>query len=119
MDTMTQTLFTGDLVFDDHAPALDGSLLGWQAVLTAMRGEPAARMVPGHGGPVLDWPGGADDLVRYLGVLEADTRAALADGLPLSAATGVIGLTETGNWRLFTLFNARNATVAYTELEWE
>ena len=26
---------------------------------------------------------------------------------------------EAGNWQLFGNFNARNATVAYTELEWE
>ncbi len=118
-DSATGTLFAGDLVFDRHAPALDGSLMGWRAVLGAMRGEPAARVVPGHGGPSLPWPGGSDDLARYLGVIEADTRAALAKGLPLSEATAVIGISEAPRWRLFDLFNARNATVAYTELEWE
>ncbi|PKP73503.1 MAG: MBL fold metallo-hydrolase [Alphaproteobacteria bacterium HGW-Alphaproteobacteria-6] len=118
-DRASATLFAGDLVFDDHAPALDGSLRGWQAVLAAMRAEAASRVVPGHGGPVLPWPEGAAALLRYLDVLSADTRAALDAGLPLSAATDVIGQDEAANWRLFGLFNARNATVAYTEMEWD
>jgi len=118
-DRATGVLFAGDLVFDDHAPALDGSLRGWQAVLAAMRDEPATMVVPGHGGPVLAWPGGAAALARYLDALAADTRAALDAGLPLSAAAAVIGQGEVGHWRLFDLFNPRNATVAYTEMEWE
>lgn len=118
-DRASGVLFAGDLVFDDHAPAIDGSLRGWQAVLAAMRDEGATRVVPGHGGPVLPWPEGAAALARYLDVLAADTAAALEAGLPLSAATSVIGRGESGHWRLFELFNARNATVTYTEMEWE
>ena len=118
-DSASGILFTGDLVFADHAPALDGSLRGWQAVLGAMRDETAPLIVPGHGGPVLPWPEGAAPLVRYLDTLAADTRAALEDGAPLSAASRTIGRGEAANWRLFDLYNARNATVAYTELEWE
>ncbi len=118
-DTGAGVLFAGDLVFHDHAPALDGSLKGWQAVLAAMAEESASLMVPGHGGPVLPWPEGAEPLRRYLDTLAADTRAALAAGQPLSAAAREIGRGEAANWRLFDLFNARNATTAYTELEWE
>ncbi len=118
-DSATGILFTGDLVFAEHAPALDGSLRGWQAVLAAMRAEAAPLVVPGHGGPVLPWPDGGAALARYLDVLAADTRAALDAGRPLSAAARTIGQGEAANWRLFDLYNARNATVAYTELEWE
>jgi hypothetical protein len=82
------------------------------------------RVVPGHGGPILGgpalpWPEAAADLERYLAQLEADTRAALADGAPLSVAAERIGRSEAPHWQLFDLFHARNATVAYTELEWE
>lgn len=118
-DPASGVLFAGDLVFDDHAPALDGSLLGWTRVLKALQRGPATRVVPGHGGPVLPWPEGALPLMRYLETLAFDTRSALDKGLPLSAATEVIGQGEAINWQLFDLFNARNATVAYTELEWE
>ena len=119
VDGATGTLFAGDLVFQDHAPALDGSLRGWQAVLGQMKQSGATAVVPGHGGPILAWPDGAEDIARYLEVLAADTRAAIADGVPLSRASSMIALSEAPHWQLFELFNARNATAAYTELEWE
>lgn len=118
-DPVSGVFFAGDLVFDDHAPALDGSLQGWIAVLAALGQGADLTVVPGHGGPALPWPDGVLPLRRYLETLAADTRKVLDDGLPLSAATAVIGRSEAMNWQLFDLFNARNATVAYTELEWE
>ena len=119
-DTSTRTLFTGDLVFAIHTPALDGSILGWRAVLDDMKGLGTYdRIVPGHGGPVLDWPGGAEALDTYIDVLIDDTRAAIARGDSLAEAVEVVGAEQADQWELFELFNPRNATVAYTELEWE
>lgn len=119
LDRTSGILFAGDLLFDTHTPALDGSLRGWLAVLSRMKGLPARRVVPGHGRPLLDWPQAAEPLERYLGVLEADTQRALDDGLALGPASEAIGRSEAGRWHLFDLFNPRNATVAYTELEWD
>ncbi|WP_102106833.1 quinoprotein relay system zinc metallohydrolase 2 [Oceaniglobus roseus] len=119
VDRKTGTLIAGDLLFHEHTPALDGSLRGWQGVMEKLEGEPFERVVPGHGGPVLDWPGGATDLDRYLSVLAKDTREAIARGDTLGEAIRSVGQEEAGRWELFELFNARNATVAYTELEWE
>ena len=118
-DPTTGTLFAGDLVFDGHTPALDGSLQGWRAVLEELRAMELTRLVPGHGGPALDWPEGGADLARYLEVLETDTRAAIDAGLRLGEAAGSIAQSEAGRWQLFEAYNARNATVAFTELEWE
>lgn len=118
-DPATGTLFAGDLVFDRHIPALDGSLVGWQAVLAELQDMGVARLVPGHGGPVLDWPEGGAPLARYLGVLAHDTRAAIAVGERLGVAVQHVAESEAGAWDLFDDFNARNATVAFTELEWE
>jgi len=56
---------------------------------------------------------------RYLDRLATDAKAAIDAGVPLSEAIETIGTAEAGNWQLFGSFNARNATVAYTELEWE
>ncbi len=119
LDQATGTLFTGDLVFHTHTPALDGSVLGWIDVLDSLMATDAARIVPGHGGPVLDWPGGADDQMRYLQVLRDDTRAAVAAGTRLGDAVDTIAAGEAGKWQLFEAYNPRNATVAFTELEWE
>lgn len=118
-DRATATLFAGDLLFDDHSPALDGSLLGWLRVLDSMGTPPPARVVPGHGGPVMDWPAGGAALRRYLETLRDETRIAVADGLRLSEAVAKVGQGEAANWHLFDLFHPRNVTAAFTELEWE
>lgn len=119
LDEASGTLFAGDLVFDIHTPALDGSVRGWIDVLDGMSRVPADRVVPGHGRAALDWPEGADGTRRYLEILRDDTRAAIARGERLGDAVGHIGQSEAGAWQLFEAYNPRNATVAFTELEWE
>ena len=118
-DPASGILFTGDLMFHTHAPALDGNALGWQDVLAEMEVMPFDRIMPGHGGPILPWPEGAAPLSRYLDVLVADTRAAITRGDTLGEATEEVAQSESDRWELFDLFNPRNVTVAYTELEWE
>ncbi|MEO3416464.1 quinoprotein relay system zinc metallohydrolase 2 [Roseovarius sp. CAU 1744] len=118
-DPASGILFAGDLVFHRHTPALDGSLRGWQEVLQEMAGLPVSRVVPGHGGPLLDWPQGAQPMLRYLGVLAADTRAAIDAGQRMGEAIETIAASERSHWELFESYNPRNATVAFTELEWE
>src|SRR6056297_3446673 len=119
LDRPTGTLFAGDLLFDGHIPALDGSLRGWRAVLADLQAMEFARVVPGHGGPSLRWPEGAAPLARYLQVLERDTRAALDAGARLSEAVRTVAQAEAAQWDLFEAYNPRNITVAFTELEWE
>lgn len=119
LDERTGTLFAGDLVFDAHTPALDGSLIGWLAVLAEMQGMEITRLVPGHGAALLPWPKGGDAQARYLETLARDTRAAIAAGERLGDAVQHIAETERAHWALFEAYNARNATVAFTELEWE
>lgn len=119
LDPQTKTLFAGDLVFHRHTPALDGSLLGWRAVMAKLTKQDVVQLVPGHGGPVLDWPVGAQEMQRYLQVLEQDTRAAIEAGTRLGDAVEEIAASEAEAWELFDAYNPRNATVAFTELEWE
>lgn len=118
-DSATGTMFAGDLVFDRHTPALDGDLIGWQEVLSEITALGVTQVIPGHGGPLLDWPEGGADQTRYLEVLEADTRAALDAGQRIGEAVEVIAESEADKWELFEAYNPRNATVAFTELEWE
>lgn len=119
LDKSSRTLIAGDLLFHEHTPALDGSLRGWQEVLDEMIELSAETVVPGHGGPVLSWPEAAQPLTRYLKIVEADTRAEIDKGTHLGAAVENIARSEAKNWKLFEQFNPRNATIAYTELEWE
>jgi quinoprotein relay system zinc metallohydrolase 2 len=117
-DTQTGTLFAGDLVFLGHAPVLDGSLRGWLAVLDELGALPAQRVVPGHG-PVSPWPAALGDERRYLATLAADVRGLIARGEPITAAAATAAASERPRWQLFDDFNARNATAAFSEIEWE
>ncbi|MEP1611339.1 MAG: quinoprotein relay system zinc metallohydrolase 2 [Roseobacter sp.] len=118
-DTNTGTLFAGDIIFDAHTPALDGRLIGWRAVIDALGEMDVERVVPGHGRASLSWPEGSRPIARYLSVLEADTRAAVDAGTRLGTAVEEIAQSEKEAWELFETYNPRNATVAFTELEWE
>jgi len=118
LDETTGTLFAGDLVFLRHVPVLDGSLRGWLAVLDDLARIPAKRVVPGHG-PAADWPGALADERRYLERLASDCRDLIKRGVPLATAAQTAGASEKSHWELFEEYNARNATAAYSELEWE
>ena len=118
-DDLTETWFLGDLLFVDHTPALDGSLLGWLENLDKLTQQQAARVVPGHGPISVPWPEAAAPMRRYLTTLAERTRAAIAAGAPLRDAVESIARQEGGSWLLLNSFHRRNITSAYKELEWE
>jgi quinoprotein relay system zinc metallohydrolase 2 len=117
-DEQTGTLFAGDLVFLTHTPVLDGSLRGWLGVLDELATLPATRVVPGHG-PVSGWPAAIADERRYLDTLASDVRALIARGAPIAVAADTAAAAERPRWQLFGDFNTRNATAAFSEIEWE
>jgi len=117
LDERTKTLLAGDLVFLDHVPILDGSLVGWLKALDALARLPAQRVVPGHG-PVAAWPDALAPERRYLQRLAEDVRGLIARGAPIRAAEGAAA-SEKPHWGLFEEYNTRNATAAFSELEWE
>jgi glyoxylase-like metal-dependent hydrolase (beta-lactamase superfamily II) len=118
LDQATGVLFSGDLVFIDHLPVLDGSLRGWLSILPRLAAVSAKLVVPGHGPPT-PWPQALDDERRYLTQLADDTRRLVAAGIPVARAIPKIGQSERGHWALFDDYNPRNATAAFSELEWE
>jgi quinoprotein relay system zinc metallohydrolase 2 len=117
-DGQSKTLFAGDLVFLGHIPVLDGSLRGWLANLGELATLPAQRVVPGHG-PVGEWPAALSDERRYLDTLASEVRALIARGAPIKVAAETAGVSERPRWQLFDDYNARNATAAFSEIEWE
>ena len=118
LDEKTRTLFAGDLVFLAHIPVMDGSLTGWLGLMGDLSGQTAERVVPGHG-PVSDWPAALADERRYLETLAKDVRALVKRGAPITEAAETAAATERPRWQLFDDYNARNATAAYSEIEWE
>ncbi|WP_414643944.1 quinoprotein relay system zinc metallohydrolase 2 [Bradyrhizobium sp.] len=116
-DESTKTLFAGDLVFLTHIPVMDGSIRGWLKSTAELERVPAERVVPGHG-PVSPWPAALADERRYLTTLASEVRAMVARGEPISAAAHAAA-SERSNWQLFDDYNTRNATAAFSEIEWE
>jgi quinoprotein relay system zinc metallohydrolase 2 len=118
VDTQTGTLFAGDLVFLAHIPVLDGNLAGWLKTIDDLGKVDARRVVPGHG-PVSDWPAALSDERRYLEKLGGDVRALVKAGKPITAAADTAAGSERSRWDLFDDYNARNATAAFSQIEWE
>jgi quinoprotein relay system zinc metallohydrolase 2 len=118
LDEQTGTLFAGDLVFLTHIPVLDGSIRGWLAIIGQLGAIPARRVIPGHG-VVSEWPAALADERRYLDKLAADVRGLIAGGKPITVAADSAAASEQSRWELFDEYNARNATAAFSEIEWE
>ncbi|WP_448187996.1 quinoprotein relay system zinc metallohydrolase 2 [Azospirillum sp. sgz301742] len=118
-DRQTATLWTGDLVFMERAPAIDGSVLGWLEVLTALSSVPAARAVPGHGPASAPWPAAAAELRHYLERIVTEVRAIQKAGGTIQRAVAEVAPDERTRWQLFDAYHPRNVTAAFAELEWE
>lgn len=118
LDQQSKTLFAGDLVFLAHVPVMDGSIRGWLRIMGELSGQDAQRVVPGHGN-VSEWPAALSDERRYLQTLAADIRTFIAQGVPISVAADKAASSERTRWQLFGDYNARNATAAFSEIEWE
>ena len=118
-DERTGILFAGDLVFLRHIPVIDGSIRGWLKTIDELAKLPAKSVVPGHGPPSAPWPTALDPEKTYLERLQRDCRDLIKRGVPIAAASELAAASEKPHWDLFNEYNARNATVAFSELEWE
>lgn len=118
-DAATATLWTGDLLFVERTPSLDGDLKGWLDVIGALRKTGAQRVVPGHGPVPADWLAALDDEQRYLTTLLTDVRTSIRKGEPMTQAMENAAAAERAHWLLFDSVNRRNVNIAYPALEWE
>ncbi len=118
-DEATKTLFTGDLVFREHVPVVDATLLGWLQVMDGLSAIKANLMIPGHGAPDETWPDGLLAQRAYFESLASDLRKDIQEGVGMSEAIETAAASERGNWQLFDEYNGRNASEAFKELEWE
>jgi quinoprotein relay system zinc metallohydrolase 2 len=118
-DEKTATLFTGDLVFLQHVPVIDGSVLGWLKAMPQLAAIPARLAIPGHGSIGVDWPRALAAEKAYFTKLTADLRGLLKQGADINQAAQTAGRSEASRWQLFGVYNPRNATAGYAELEWE
>lgn len=119
LDVATSVLWTGDLLFIDRIPVVDGSLKGWLAVVGELRDSGATRLIPGHGPPTAQWAAAFDAQERYLRTLLTEIRALIAKGAPMEQAVKAVGTSERNEWVLFEAYHPRNVVTAYAEIEWE
>ncbi|WP_114394076.1 quinoprotein relay system zinc metallohydrolase 2 [Oleisolibacter albus] len=118
LDTATGTLWTGDLLFRDRHPSLDGSLLGWLRVMDDLAAVPARTVVPGHGPPG-PWPAALEPQRTYLRTVAEEVRTLQRRGVGLAEAVPRTAAETKTRWLLFETYHPQLITAAYAELEWE
>jgi len=118
-DPQTRTLWTGDLLFRERLPALDGSIKGWLAALDELARMKVELAVPGHGPLAHDLAAAIVPERRYLQALAAGVRGALAQAKPPEDAIEHAAAAEKSHWLLWDSVHPRNVVRAYEELQWE
>ncbi len=118
-DTASNTLWTGDLLFIERTPSIDGNIPGWLEVIEQLRGTPAQHFVAGHGSTTKALGAALDDEKRYLETLLADVRNAIKQGQSMEQTIPTAASSERGKWLLFDAVNRRNVALLYPQLEWE
>ena len=118
-DAASGTLWTGDLLFIERTPALDGDIKGWLAAMDALESLPAAATIPGHGPVTRDKHQALDRQRAYLTALLSDVRASIKHGTGMPQTMATAAAAERGRWQLFDAVNRRNVNQLYPILEWE
>ncbi|HYN53916.1 MAG TPA: quinoprotein relay system zinc metallohydrolase 2 [Methylotenera sp.] len=119
IDSKTQTLFTGDLLFIDRTPVIEGDIKGLIATIELLKTYPIKQVVPGHGRVTKDWIKALDNEQRYLTTLLADIRANIKKGISMESTMDTAAASEKDKWLLFDITNRRNVNTIYPALEWE
>lgn len=119
IDSKTSTLWSGDLLFVERTPSIDGDLKGWISVTENLGKLNVSQTVPGHGPVVTNLKAALDNQQRYLTVLLNDIRTSISKGDGMESAMDTAAASEKDNWVLFNIVNRRNVNNIYPGLEWE
>jgi quinoprotein relay system zinc metallohydrolase 2 len=118
-DTNSTTLWTGDLLFIERTPSIDGDIIGWLNVINKLGKIQATLTVPGHGAVSANGGEALGNEQRYLSTLLSDIRSAIKEGRGMDDTIKTAGQSENGKWVLFDIINRRNVALIYPKLEWE
>jgi len=119
LDRATATLWTGDLLFIERTPSMDGDTLSWLALIPQLKQIPAQRAIPGHGPVTAQWRQAFDRQQAYFETLLADIRRDIKAGIPMEKSMETAAAGEKDRWVLFDSVNRRNVNLLYPRLEWE
>jgi quinoprotein relay system zinc metallohydrolase 2 len=121
-DSKTQTLFTGDLLFIERTPVIEGDIKGLIAMLDTLKTYPFKQVVPGHGAVQKNHNDGItamNNAQRYFKTLLTDIRASIKKGDSMEATMATAAASEKDKWLLFDVANRRNVNNIFPALEWE
>ena len=118
-DVTTGTLWTGDLLFIERTPAIDGDVTGWLFAMDGLKKMPAAMTIPGHGPVTRNKTQALTRQRDYLTTLLQDVRTSIRNGADMTATMATAAATERTRWQLFDVVNRRNVNLIYPALEWE
>jgi quinoprotein relay system zinc metallohydrolase 2 len=118
-DAASGTLWTGDLLFIERTPAVDGDVQGWLAAIETLKRMPAKITIPGHGPVTRDKNRALDRERDYLTALLRDVRGSIRQGTDMTKTMETAAAAERGRWQLFDVVNRRNVNLLYPKLEWE
>ena len=119
LDRTTATLWSGDLLFVERTPSIDGDIKGWLQALDQLDKVPAQRIIPGHGPVVADGSTAIANERRYLDTLLRDVRNSIRQGKTMEQTMQSAATSEQGKWVLYDIVNRRNVNLIYPALEWE
>lgn len=119
IDSKTSTLFTGDLLFIERTPVIEGDIKGLIAAIEALKSYSVMQVVPGHGPVAQDWVGALNNEQRYLNAVLTDIRTSIKNGSDMGKAMDTAAAGEKDKWLLFDIANRRNVNTLYPALEWE
>jgi quinoprotein relay system zinc metallohydrolase 2 len=120
-DEKSSTLWTGDLLFVERTPSIDGDIKGWLNVINELKMHEAQNAIPGHSDAIKNdnWKADLNNEERYLWTLLNDVRASIKKGEPMEKAMDTAAKSEESYWKLFSIINRRNVNTIYPALEWE
>jgi quinoprotein relay system zinc metallohydrolase 2 len=119
LDRGTATLWSGDLLFIERTPSIDGDIKGWLEVIGKLRESQPKTIIPGHGPVPANWKEALEIEQRYLETLLNDVRASIKKGETMERAMDTAAASEKNRWVLFGTVNRRNVNIIYPALEWE
>jgi quinoprotein relay system zinc metallohydrolase 2 len=119
IDEHSGTLWSGDLLFRERIPVVDGSVRGWLAAIDQLGAMKLSRVVPGHGPPTQDLAQALAPEKRYLQALVDGVTAELAQGQSEQHAIEHVAPGEKSQWLLWDTAHAHNVIRVYEELQWE
>lgn len=119
LDVTSGTLWTGDLLFIERTPSIDGDVKGWLSAIDALKKIKAATAIPGHGPVTRDKNAALDRQRAYLTTLLHDVRTSIRQGTDMTATMASAAASERTRWQLFDIVNRRNVNLIYPALEWE